>query len=115
MFDVCCSMIYSGATYLKGYERQAVLIRSFSAEETMDDVPIDNFDYVDHTCDTCVGITYYDKAMKGRNETFLCFGFRSTIDVNNHQELKKYEMQSAKEFDSFSCVGEIHLLVSVNL
>ena len=79
----------------------------------MEDVHSDNDDYVDHTCDTCVGITYYDKAMKARNEPFQCFGFRSTVDVS-HEELKQYEMKSAKEFDSFSCIGEIHFLVSAN-
>ena len=81
----------------------------------MDDVNSENYDFADHTCDTCVGITYYDMAMKARNDPFQCFGFRSTVDVSNDQELKEYEVKSAKEFDSFSCIGEIHLLVSANL
>lgn len=80
----------------------------------MDDVHVDNDDYADHTCDTCVGITYYDKAMKARNDPFQCFGFRSTVDASNDQELKEYELKSAKEFESFSCVGEIRSIVSAN-
>lgn len=59
----------------------------------------------DSVCNTCIGFTYYDKAMQDAKSTFHCYGLRGTAYESSAKEIEKGIVIYPSEFESYACVG----------